>query len=129
MSENISKKILIAEDSSVIQNIAGKVLKFQNYDITSAKNGEQVLKKLDKEMFDVILMDINMPKMDGMECSRRIRALANGEKSEIPIIAITGNANNYSMEDFKEVGINEYIPKPIDFDKLVQTVRDLTEEV
>lgn len=128
MSENENKKILIAEDSSVIQNIAGKVLKFQNYDITSAKNGEQVLKKLEKEHFDVILMDINMPKMDGMECSRQIRALDN-KKSAIPIIAITGNAQNYSMEDFKEVGINEYIPKPIDFDKLVQTVRDLTQSV
>lgn len=86
------KKVLIAEDSSVIQNLTKKILMMQNYSIHSAKNGEQVLKALESESFDIILMDINMPKMDGMECTRAIRALDDKEKSAIPIIAITGNA-------------------------------------
>lgn len=121
------KKVLIAEDSSVIQTVAKKVLQFQNYDIDMAKNGKQVLDKVEKESFDVILMDINMPVMDGMECSKQIRALADKKKSGIPIIAITGNSNNYSIDDFKNVGINDYLPKPLNFDALVALVKKYTE--
>ncbi|SMG37665.1 hypothetical protein SAMN05661096_02473 [Marivirga sericea] len=121
-----TKKVLIAEDSSVIQNLTKKILMMQNYSIHSAKNGEQVLKALESETFDIILMDINMPKMDGMECSRAIRAFEDKEKSSIPIIAITGNAKNYSIEDFKDAGINEYLQKPLNFDQLVETVKKLT---
>jgi CheY-like chemotaxis protein len=121
-----TKKVLIAEDSSVIQNLTKKILMMQNYSIHSAKNGEQVLKALESESFDIILMDINMPKMDGMECTRAIRALDDKEKSTIPIIAITGNAKNYSLEEFKEAGINEYLQKPLNFDQLVETVKKLT---
>lgn len=123
-----NKKVLIAEDSSVIQNIAKRVLEFQNYEIDSAKNGKEVLKKLEKTTYDVILMDINMPQMDGMECARQIRALADAQKSQIPIIAITGNAQNYTLEDFKEAGINDYLPKPIDFDNLVTLIRQISPE-
>ena len=121
-----SKKVLIAEDSSVIQNLTKKILQIQNYQIFSAKNGVQVLDMLENESFDIILMDINMPKMDGMECARQIRALDDGQKSKIPIVAITGNAMNYSMDDFKEAGINEYLQKPLNFDSLVDTVKNLT---
>jgi CheY-like chemotaxis protein len=121
-----SKKVLIAEDSSVIQNLTKKILQIQNYQIFSAKNGVQVLDMLAKDDYDVILMDINMPKMDGMECARQIRGLNEPTKSKIPIIAITGNAMNYSMDDFKEAGINEYLQKPLNFDNLVDTVKNLT---
>ena len=121
------KRVLVAEDSSVIQNLTKKVLQFQNYDIASVKDGQQVLDKLEKEDFDVILMDINMPNMNGMECSKKIRAMSDQAKAQTPIIAISGNANNYSEEDFRNVGINEYIPKPIDFDHLVETVNKYTE--
>lgn len=115
----MSKKILIAEDSSVILNLTKQILVQQHYDIDGAKNGEEVLKKLETENYDLILMDINLPKMDGMECTKQIRALADQAKSSTPIFAITGNAMNYSVEDFTAVGINEYLQKPIDFDELV----------
>ena len=121
-----TKKVLIAEDSSVIQNLTKKILMMQNYSIHSAKNGEQVLKALSQEDYDIILMDINMPVMDGMECTKAIRAMDDQEKANIPIIAITGNAKNYSMEQFKEAGITEYLPKPLNFDQLVDTVKKLT---
>ncbi|NJN26587.1 MAG: response regulator [Cyclobacteriaceae bacterium] len=121
-----AKKVLIAEDSSVIQNLTRKILQIQNYEIFSAKNGNQVLKMLESEYFDIILMDINMPQMDGMECARQIRALSDEKKSRIPIVAITGNAKNYSLDDFKNVGINDYLQKPLNFDNLVDTVKKLT---
>ena len=123
----MSKKVLVAEDSSVIQNLTKKILQMQSFKISSVKNGQQVLDLLQKEDFDIILMDINMPVMDGMECSRNIRALPNSDKAKIPIIAITGNAQNYSIEDFKEAGINDYLPKPLNFDALVEAVKKYTE--
>ncbi len=120
------KKVLIAEDSSVIQNLTKKILEFQNFEISSAKNGKDVLKLLEKGSIDIILMDINMPIMDGMACAKEIRNLPDKTKSNIPIVAITGNAKNYSEEDFKQAGINEFLPKPLDFDKLVATVKKWT---
>ena len=123
-----AKKVLIAEDSTVIQNITKRVLQFQNFEITAVKNGQQVLKELDAKNFDIVLMDINMPIMDGMECARQIRQLSDDSKSGIPIVAITGNAKNYTMDDFKKAGIDEYLPKPLNFDQLVNTVKKYTAE-
>lgn len=121
----MNKKVLIAEDSSVIQNLAKKILQFQNYEITAVKNGKQVMEKLEKESFDVIVMDINMPVMDGMECAGQIRQRKD-EKANTPIIAISGNAKNYTREDFERVGINEYLQKPLNFDELVDKVNHYT---
>lgn len=123
-----TKRVLIAEDSSVIQNLARKILEFQNYDITSVKNGEQVLQILEKEDFSIILLDINMPVMDGMECVRRVRALADKEKAGIPVVAITGNAKNYTEEEFKTAGFNDVLVKPLNFDRLVEVVNQLTDK-
>ena len=120
-----TKKILVAEDSSVIQNLTRKILEFQNFAIVSAKNGGDVLKIVDQEDISLILMDINMPVMDGIQCAKAVRALRDEEKRNIPIIAITGNAKNYTAEDFKNAGINEYMQKPLNFDLLVEKVKSL----
>ncbi|GAB3991867.1 hypothetical protein GCM10028807_23240 [Spirosoma daeguense] len=122
-----SKRVLIAEDSSVIQNLARKILEFQNYDITAVKNGEQVLQILEKEDFSILLLDINMPLMDGMECVRRVRALPDSTKANLPIVAITGNAKNYTEEEFKTAGFNDVLVKPLNFDRLVEVVNQLTD--
>ena len=119
------KKVLIAEDSSVIQNLTKKILSIQNYEISSVKNGQQVLDAIAKESYDIILMDINMPVMDGIECTEKIRSLEDPVKAQIPIIAITGNARNLSLEEYREIGINELLQKPLNFDQLVTMVRNL----
>lgn len=124
MGENL--KVLIAEDSSVIQNLTKKILQMQNYEISAVKNGKQVLEYMENNDCDVILMDINMPVMDGMECTQNIRALSNEEKANTPIIAITGNAKNYSEDDFRNAGINAYLQKPLNFDQLVEMVKKYT---
>jgi hypothetical protein len=118
-------KVLIAEDSSVIQNLTRKILEMQNYEISAVKNGQQVLDFIEENECDLILMDINMPVMDGMECTRIIREMKD-DRAKTPIIAITGNARNYSDEDFKNAGINEFLQKPLDFDVLVETVKKYT---
>ena len=58
-----------------------------------------------------------------MECTKDIRGHADPRISELPVVAITGNANNYSLEQFREAGITDYLPKPLDFDALVRVVR------
>jgi len=123
------KVVLIAEDSSVIQNMAKKVLEFQNFKILTAKNGEKVLEVIAENTVDVILLDLNMPVMDGIDCTKAIRALPDEQKAQVPIIAITGNAPNYTLEQFKEMGFDAYIPKPINFDLLIDVVKKMSKVV
>ena len=119
----VQKKVLVAEDSSVIINLTKNVLMFEKFHMTAVKNGQQVLNKLQNEDFDLILMDINMPVMDGIACTRAIRSLDDKVKAGIPIIAVTGNYQNYTIDDFKRAGINDYLQKPLDYDLLLSTVK------
>ena len=122
-TENASKTILIAEDSSVILNLTRKILELQKYKIVLAKNGGEVIKQLEANPVDCVLMDINIPVKDGMECTREIRRHSDPKINQLPVIAITGNANNYSMDQFREAGVTDYLPKPLDFDALVRVVK------
>lgn len=99
------------------------MLMFEKYQITAVKNGKQVLDKMKNEDFDLILMDINMPEMDGIECTKAIRTMDDPKKSTIPIIAITGNYKNFTLDDFIKAGLNDYVQKPLDYDHLLATVR------
>jgi CheY-like chemotaxis protein len=119
----LKRKVLVAEDSSVIINLTKNVLMFENYQITAVKNGKQVLERLANEDFDLILMDINMPEMDGIECTTAVRSLEDPKKAQIPIVAITGNYKNYTLDDFKKAGLDDYIQKPLDYDHLLATVK------
>lgn len=118
----MNKKILVAEDSSVIQNLTRRILTMQNYEIISVKNGAQVLDELNKDRYDLLLLDLNMPVMDGVECAQKIRENDNEQIQKIPIIAITGNAQNLSIQDFHDLGINDYLPKPLNYDDMVVMV-------
>ena len=120
------KKVLIAEDSSVLQNVIKRILG-SSYEIVAVKNGKAVIDKIEKEDFDIILLDINMPKMNGIDCTKAIRGMDDENKSKTPIVAITGNALNYTEEEYKSHGIDEFLPKPIDFDALSSVVRKWTE--
>jgi CheY-like chemotaxis protein len=124
----MGKKVLVAEDSSVIQNLTKRILSFQNYEIISLKNGKEVLDYLEKSEADIILLDINMPVMNGIDCAKAVRSLADTTKANIPIIAITGNAQNHTVDFFHSIGINEFLPKPLNFDLLVELVKKYTQE-
>lgn len=116
------KRVLVGEDSSVIQNLTRNILQAQNYEIIAAKNGQQVLDILNKEEIDIILLDITMPVMDGVQCATTIRKMSDPKKANLPMIAITGNAKNYSPAEFDIMGFNEVLTKPLDYDKLVKVV-------
>lgn len=119
------KKVLVAEDSSVIQNLLKKILLFENCKITSAKDGQSVLDKFETEDFDLVIMDINLPVLNGLDATKKIRA-GKTKKAQIPIIGISGNAKNLPVSDFYEAGMNEYIQKPLDYDKLIELVKKYT---
>ncbi|QNL21122.1 response regulator [Hyphobacterium sp. CCMP332] len=118
----IQKKILIAEDSNIVLNVVSKVLENMNYKVLGVKNGKELLSKMEKENFDLILMDINMPKMDGITCAKHIRDHNDKRIKNIPIIALSGNDKNLSVEEYQAIGINDLIQKPIDFDQMAQKI-------
>jgi CheY-like chemotaxis protein len=120
-----SKKILIAEDSNIVSSLTKKVLENMKYEVDVVKNGLEILEKLKTSEYQLILMDINMPKMDGIECTQNIRSNSDKSISDIPILAISGNAKNFTIDQYKELGINDLIQKPIDFDSLTKKIIDI----
>jgi signal transduction histidine kinase len=109
--------ILIAEDNENNQKLAQKVLQNNSHTSRVAKNGKIVLELLKEEHFDLILMDVQMPEMDGIETTRVIRHSDDFDNS-MPIIAVTAHAMKGDMERFLEAGMNDYISKPFKVDVL-----------
>lgn len=117
------KSILVVEDSQVIQNITKHVLEFYKHRVVTAMDGKEALAQIEKEDFDIALMDIAMPNMNGIECIRRIREMKDKKKSQMPIIAVTGNAEFYTPVEFKNAGFSDFIEKPINFDGMSKVLK------
>jgi len=111
-AEENNLTILLAEDNPVNQKVALSLLKYMGYNADVAANGLEVLQALDRKPYDIILMDIQMPEMDGLDTTRRIR---EREKSAVQphIIAMTAYALEGDREEFLNAGMNEYLSKPI----------------
>ncbi|MDM8535407.1 ATP-binding protein [Desulfobacterales bacterium HSG17] len=111
--------ILLAEDSDFNSEIAIYFLKKEGHEITRAVNGNQVLKFLETDFFDIILMDVQMPEMDGVEATMRIRNSESGNfDPQIPIIALTAYAMQGDKDKFMNAGMNDYLSKPLEPDNL-----------
>ncbi|WCE28715.1 response regulator [Vibrio sp. SCSIO 43137] len=116
--------ILLAEDNPVNQEVALIMLESCGLKVTLAENGEQACELAAKQHFDLILMDIQMPVMDGLTATQKIRE-AEAEKREnrlLPVIALTANAMEGDMERCIESGMNGYLSKPFTIEQLVETV-------
>ncbi len=114
-------KILLCEDNYINQEVALGVLELFGASATIANNGAEALAILDTAHFDLILMDINMPVMNGYEATKRIRESDKGYE-KIPIIAMTGNARNDEISKCVDVGMNDYVEKPINIDALYSEI-------
>lgn len=114
-------RILLAEDDQVNQKVILKILKEQGHDVIAADNGEMVLDLIDKNEFDVILMDIQMPNMNGVEAVQRIRQM-DSTKKNIPIVAVTAYALYGDRERFLNLGFDEYITKPLQMEILFEVL-------
>ena len=111
-----AKKILVVDDNRDGRELVVKVLKSRGYQIVEAIDGEEALDKVLSERPDLILMDISIPKIDGHEVTRRLKA--NEDLREIPIIALTAHAMKGDREKALSAGCNGYIPKPINVREL-----------
>jgi len=110
-------RVLLAEDVKLNQVLTQKLLARSGYLIDIAENGRQAIDALKSTDYDVILMDVQMPEMDGIEATKQIRLLP-GEKKLVPIIALTAQADVNTEEELRAAGMDDYISKPINFDIL-----------
>ncbi|WP_231702137.1 ATP-binding protein [Desulfoplanes formicivorans] len=111
-------KVLIAEDNEVNQEVLVDVLKFMGCSVTLAVNGEKAVYLASRERFDLILMDCQMPVMDGFEATRRIRAFKDPILASVPIVAMTALAQAKDRQACLDAGMNDYQSKPFSMDKL-----------
>ncbi len=118
-------RILLAEDSEINQLLAVTMLEKQKHRVTVAADGVQVLKALRHSDFDLILMDVQMPEMDGLEATARIRQQEAQRGGHIPIIAMTANTMQGDRERCLEAGMDGYIPKPLRRDQLYGTIESI----
>jgi len=117
--------ILIVEESFDISLITSRIFEYQNWKVTKASTGEEALSFLKSNDVDVILMDISLPGMSGLECCNEIRRLTDKVKSITPIIAVTANANNFTLSQYKERGFTDFFQKPVNFDKLIGKIKSI----
>jgi len=121
-----NKSILLVDDNETSRRIMSALLENYGYHIEQAFNGREALSMLEKEHFDLILMDVDMPVMDGIEATKAIRSGKNFFRfragKTIPIIAITGNNDEQSSRILKEAGVNFHLCKPVFKDKLITTI-------
>ncbi len=116
------RRVLLVEDNELNAEIAGEILGMANITVEYAKDGREALKKMENAAdgyYDMVFMDIQMPVMNGYEATRAIRAINRSYLKRVPIIAMTANAFAEDVEAARDVGMNQHIAKPIDFDHLL----------
>ncbi len=119
-------RVLYAEDDAVSVRVGARMLEKAGCTVSVARDGQSVLVQLAENDFDLILMDVQMPVMDGVEAARSIRAASRlGHKARIPIIAMTAYAMTGDKEKFLEAGMNGYVSKPVSKDELLQTIEQV----
>ena len=120
--------ILMAEDNELNMEIAEFVLQNEGADLTKAWDGQEAVelfRNSEPGEFDVILMDIMMPVMDGYEAAKMIRSLDREDAKEIPIIAMTANAFTEDRIKAKAAGMDEHVAKPVDVELLIKVIHKL----
>ena len=120
----VGRRILVAEDNEVNQLLIVEILRLGGHQVTLVSDGEEAVKAAANETPDVILMDVQMPVMDGLEATRRIRALS-GPVGRVPVFALTAKVNSDSVRECLEAGCTGHLPKPLDPDVLLRAIADL----
>ena len=120
-------KILVAEDNRVNQMILRRVMQALGHEVFVVDNGEQAIQHHARQDFDLILMDVRMPVMDGLEATRQIRARTDG-RNGIPIIAVTADAMKEHRQAFIESGMNAFVAKPFNRAELALTINEVMGE-
>ncbi len=119
-------RILLVEDNELNREIAQEILQLTGMGVEHAANGKEAVEKFSRSephYYDMILMDIQMPVMDGLEATRQIRALSRPDAAKVPIVAMTANAFLEDVKDSLEAGMNAHISKPLDMDQVYNCIK------
>jgi DNA-binding response OmpR family regulator len=121
----MNKKIFIVDDDLQIRLMLGKVFKKDGYEVRSAESAEEALEILEKEKYQVMFLDLKLPKMNGVELCRRIR-----KNNPIGIIyAVTGYASLFELADCREAGFDDYFKKPVEIKILLKAAQDAYDKI
>lgn len=117
-----AKKILLIDDNQINRKVVKGLLSELPYDIQGEASAEEGLKQLEKNKFDIVLMDIELPDMNGDEATKKIRSSSNKDVKDIPVIALTGNTKDEHIDHYYDCGISSFISKPIDPSTLMKKI-------
>lgn len=115
-------RVLLAEDNQINQMLAKRILQFWGFECVIANNGREALDWMEQEQFDLVLMDIQMPEINGIEATIEIRKMADAQKRHVPVVALTANALKGEEEKYFSVGINDYLVKPFTENELYSVI-------
>ena len=118
-------RILLAEDNHVNQKLAVRLLGKQGHDVTVAENGKRAVEAFQKGSYDLILMDVQMPEMDGVEATNAIRSLELALSTRTPIVAMTAQTMQGDREKCLEAGMDAFVSKPVRWPELYSTIQSL----
>jgi two-component system, OmpR family, alkaline phosphatase synthesis response regulator PhoP len=117
------KRILVVDDEIYIVHILEFTLTMEGYEVLTASDGEEALRKMEQERPDLVVLDIMMPKLDGYEVCRRLRA--DEEFQSVPVILLSAKGRPIDRETGLEVGADDYIVKPFSPRRLLEKIKDL----
>ena len=118
----MKKKILIVDDDALIRQLLSLILKSAGYSVVEAVNGKDALDKLNEATIDLIITDLRMPQMDGIELTRKIRT--NPDYEHVPVVMLTSDFQGYKRQEGEQAGVNSWISKPFIPQKLIHTLRE-----
>jgi CheY-like chemotaxis protein len=118
-------RVLLAEDIQANQKLVASILSKRGHTITVAETGQEALQLIELQDFDVILMDVQMPVLDGFQTTNAIRKLENPRKAAVPIIALTAHALKEDAKRCLDAGMDAYLSKPINVAELISLVERL----
>jgi CheY-like chemotaxis protein len=116
--------ILLVEDNPVNQKVASRLLEKAGHTVVVAGNGKEALRTLDERPFDLVLMDVQMPEMDGLQATARIREREQGTDRRLPIVALTAYALKGDRERCLEAGMDGYVTKPVQVQALFRAMSE-----
>ena len=119
------KKVLVAEDNQINQRVVGFHLKKMGFEIELVSDGQEALDKYEAGHFDLIILDIQMPRMDGYQAARAIRRRETEQAGRLPIIALTANAMKGDRELYLDAGMDGYVTKPFTYETLLETIQSV----
>ena len=118
-------QILLVEDNPINQKVAARLLEKAGHNVTIAGNGKEALDRVLGASFDLVLMDLQMPEMDGLEATMAIRRQEAGSPRRLPIVALTAHAMMGDRERCLEAGMDGYVTKPVQTQTLFQTMAEV----